>query len=86
MGIIGTGPILGPPAFISVPESLGAGVGVLGVGDGVLGAGDGVFGAGDGLGVVVPPVLLAGPPGGEDPHSEAVTVYSTSLNVVISKL
>jgi hypothetical protein len=51
-----------------------------------LGAGDGVFGAGDGLAVVVPPVVSAGPLVGEDPLSEAVTVYSTSLNVVISKL
>jgi hypothetical protein len=93
LGIIGTGPVVGPPAFISVPKPfgtgvgvLGAGEGVLGAGDGVLGAGDGVFGAGDGLAVVVPPVVSAGPLVGEDPLSEAVTVYSTSLNVVISKL
>jgi|SRR4028118_2175786 hypothetical protein len=57
LGIVGTGPVLGPPAFISVPESPGAAVGVLEAGEGVLGAGDdaleaggdGVFGAGEGL-------------------------------------
>ncbi len=59
LGIIGTGPVVGPPAFINVPSfggRAGSGVGVLGAGEGVLGAGevvlgaggDGVFGAGGG--------------------------------------
>jgi hypothetical protein len=58
LGIVGTGPVLGTPAFISVPESSGAAVGVLEAGEGVLGAGDdvlgaggdGAFGAGEGFG------------------------------------
>ncbi len=44
---MGTGPVVGPPAFISVPElgsGSGSGAGVLGADEGVLGAGDGVLG------------------------------------------
>jgi hypothetical protein len=92
LGNMGTGPVVGPPAFISVPESSGAGVGVLGagegvlgVGDGVLGAGgDGVFGASEGLGLgVVEPLgeglglgTVDSPPEGS--HSYTVTTYSWS--------
>lgn len=46
---MGTGPVVGPPAFISVPElgsGSGSGAGVLGAGDGVLGGVAGVFGGG----------------------------------------
>ena len=43
LGIIGTGPLVGPPAFTSVPSS-GAGVGVLGAGEDVLGSVDGNLG------------------------------------------
>ena len=91
MGNMGTGPVVGPPAFISVPESSGAGVGVwgagkgvLGAGEGVLRAGDGVFGAGEGLGLgVVEPLgeglglgTVDSPPEGS--HSYTVTTYSWS--------
>ncbi len=44
LGIAGTGPVVGPPALINVPESPGAGAGVLGAGEGVLGAGEDVLG------------------------------------------
>ena len=91
LGNMGTGPVVGPPAFISVPESSGAGVGVsgagkgvLGAGEGVLRAGDGVFGAGEGLGLgVVEPLgeglglgTVDSPPEGS--HSYTVTTYSWS--------
>ena len=94
LGNMGTGPVVGPPAFISVPESSGAGVGVwgagkgvLGAGDGVLGAGgDGVFGAGEGLGLgVIEPLGLGVGLGlgtvdspPEGSHSYTVTTYSWS--------
>jgi hypothetical protein len=99
-GNMGMGPVVGPPAFISVPPSgCGAGVGVLGAGGGVLGAGDGVLGAGDGdfdagggigeglgLGVVEPPLLSPGPSPGVDPQSSTVNSYSAGPNVCISRV
>ena len=91
LGNMGTGPVVGPPAFISVPESSGAGVGVSGAGkgvlragEGVLRAGDGVFGAGEGLGLGVVEPLGAGLGLGtvdsplEGSHSYTVTTYSWS--------
>ena len=90
----GTAPVIGPPAFISVPESSGPGVGVLGAGEGVLGAEEdvlggvvGVLGAGEGLGLgeVVPPLLSAGPPLGVPPQSSTLNVYS-ELEALISSL
>ena len=47
LGIIGTGPVVGPPAFINVPSfggRAGSGVGVLGAGEDVLGSVDGNLG------------------------------------------
>lgn len=85
LGIIGTGPVVGPPAFINVPESGGgseAGVGVLGAGEEVLGADAGALGAGEGLGLglVEPPGEGLGlgtvDPPPEGSHSYTVTTYS----------
>jgi hypothetical protein len=44
LGIMGMGAVAGPPAFISVPESSGAGVGGLEASEGVLEVGEDVLG------------------------------------------